>query len=224
MPAQPETLIFDLDGVLVDSEILSSEALIAELALAGIEVTPDHVRREFLGRSFPVVAEGLRQSSCGALPDDFEARYRSRLFAAFETRLHLTKGLADVLSRLRVPARVATSSTPARARRALEVCGLWERFGDRLDTASEVARGKPEPDLFLLSASRAGLPPGRCLVIEDSAPGIRAARAAGIPSILYLGGGHHDGAVWDGPEPSIGVLRHWDELDGMVPGILEDAR
>lgn len=223
MPDRPDTVIFDLDGVLVDSEVLSSETLIAELAQAGIHVTAAHVRREFLGRSFPVVAEGLRRNSGGTLPDDFEARYRSRLFAAFGTRLRLTSGIGDVLARLAVPARVATSSTPTRARRALEVCGLWERFCCHLDTASEVARGKPEPDLFLLSASRAGLPPERCLVVEDSGPGILAAAAAGMPSILYLGGGHHDGADWDGPLPSVGTLRRWDDLAELMPGLLEDS-
>jgi HAD superfamily hydrolase (TIGR01509 family) len=169
------------------------------------------------------VAEGLRRNSQRALPDDFEARYRSRLFAAFEDRLRLTPGVEGVLARLAVPARVATSSTPVRARRSLEISGLWERFGACLDTASEVARGKPEPDLFLLSATRAGLPPGRCLVIEDSAPGILAARAAGIPSVLYVGGGHHDDAKWDGPEPSIEILRHWNGLQDMVPGLLDDS-
>jgi HAD superfamily hydrolase (TIGR01509 family) len=222
MERRPDAVIFDLDGVLADSEVLSSETLISELAAAGIDVTPARVRREFLGRSFPAVADGLRRTT-KLLPDDFEVRYRSRLFAAFETRLRPTPGLADVLTRLAVPARVATSSTPARARRALEILGLWDRFGDRLDTASEVPNGKPAPDLFLLSAARAGLPPERCLVIEDSAPGIQAALAAGIPSILYLGGGHHHGAEWEGPLPSIGVLDDWGGLDRMVPGILEDG-
>jgi HAD superfamily hydrolase (TIGR01509 family) len=158
-----------------------------------------------------------------ALPDDFETRYRSRLFAAFETRLRLTQGLEDMLQRLAVPARVATSSTPARARLSLEICGLWKRFAGLLDTASEVARGKPAPDLFLLSASRAGVPHSRCLVIEDSSPGILAARAAGIPSILYLGGGHNDGFEWEGPAPSVGVLAHWQQFADLVPGILETA-
>jgi HAD superfamily hydrolase (TIGR01509 family) len=222
MARRPDTVIFDLDGVLVDSEVLSSETLIAELAEIGIDVTPDRVRRDFLGRSFPIVAEGLRRSARGAFPDDFETRYRSRLFKAFETRLRTTPGLDDILARLAVPARVATSSTPVRARRAMEICGLWDRFGAHLDTASEVPKGKPEPDLFLLSASRAGLPPERCLVIEDSAPGMIAAEAAGIPSILYLGGGHHRGARWDGPRPSVGMLESWEGLGDMVPGILED--
>jgi HAD superfamily hydrolase (TIGR01509 family) len=222
MDARPDAVIFDLDGVLADSEVLSSETLIAVLAEVGIPVTSAQVRREFLGRSFPVVAEGLRRASNGALPDDFEARYRSRLFAAFETRLAPTVGLDAVLARLAVPARVATSSTPVRARRTLEILGLWDRFGDRLDTASEVARGKPAPDLFLLSATRAGVPPGRCVVIEDSAPGIAAAAAAGIPSILYLGGGHHRGAAWEGPVPTLGTLATWEGLGEMVPGLLEE--
>ena len=222
MTRRIDAVIFDLDGVLADSEVLSSETLIAELAAAGIEVTPERVRREFLGRSFPVVAAVLRRTTT-LLPHDFEARYRARLFAAFETRLGPTPGLADVLARLKVPARIATSSTPVRARRALEILGLWTRFGGHLDTASEVANGKPAPDLFLLSAKRSGLPPERCLVIEDSAPGIEAAAAAGIPSVLYLGGGHHRGTTWDGPQPSVGVLKDWRELGDMVPDILEDG-
>ena len=218
-----EAVIFDLDGVLVDSEPLSAAALIAELADVGIAVTAERVRREFLGRSFPTVAAELRRAH-EAFPEDFEERYRRRLFESFAAGLAPTPGVQGVLDRLAVPARVATSSTPQRARRALEACGLWERFADRVDTASEVARGKPAPDLFLLSAARAGVPPARCLVIEDSAPGIAAAAAAGIPSLLYLGGGHHAGRDWDGPAPSVGTLKDWSRLDELVPGVLEDRR
>ena len=217
----PALVIFDLDGVLADSEPLSAAALIAELAEIGHEVTPAEVRRDFLGRSFPTVAAGLRARLGAAFPADFEDRYRRRLFAAFDAGLGPTPGAAEMLARLRVPARIATSSTPRRARHALELCGFWDRFGAALDTASEVPNGKPAPDLFLLSAARAGVPPHRCLVIEDSAPGIAAARAAGMASVLYLGGGHHRGAVWDGPAPSLGTLEHWDALGDMIPGMLE---
>lgn len=216
--------IFDLDGVLADSEVLSSEALIAELAEAGIVVTPEHVRRHFLGRSFPVVAEGLRQAAGEAFPPDFEIRYRARLFAAFETRLFPTAGVRDMLARLRVPARVATSSTPVRALRTLERCGLAPTFADRLDTASEVPHGKPAPDLFLLSASRAAVAPARCVVFEDSGPGIAAAAAAGMASVLYAGGSHLAGAAWEGPEPSVGILEDWATLGDMIPDLLEERR
>ena len=218
----PDLIIFDLDGVLVDSESLSAAALIAELSEIGHAVTPDEVRRDFLGRSFPTVAAGLRARIGPVFPADFEARYRRRLFHAFGAELAPTEGAARMLGRLARPARIATSSTPERARRALEVCGLWDRFDGALDTASEVARGKPAPDLFLLSAERAGVAPDRAMVIEDSAPGILAAAAAGIPSVLYLGGGHHRGRRWDGPMPSVATLEHWDRLGDIVPGILEE--
>ena len=217
-----EAVIFDLDGVLVDSEVLSAAALIEELAAAGVAITPQRVRREFLGRSFPVVAAELRRTHGDAVPPDLEQRYRRRLFEGFAAGLAPTPGVLAVLGGLLVPARVATSSTPARARRALEVCGLWERFEGRVDTASEVPRGKPAPDLFLLSAERAGVPPARCLVIEDSPPGIMAAAAAGCPSLLYLGGGHHAAGGWEGPAPSAGTLSRWSGLDALVPGLLGD--
>ncbi|MBM2574903.1 HAD family phosphatase [Jannaschia sp. Os4] len=217
-----DLVLFDLDGVLVDSEPLSGAALIAELAACGIRIDADRVRRDFLGRSFVKVAEGLRASHGDLLPADFEARYRARLFAAFEDGLRATPGVAAMLDRLRAPSRVATSSTPLRAATALRIAGLAERFEGRVDTASEVPRGKPAPDLFLLAAQRGGVPPERCLVIEDSAPGLMAAAAAGIPSVLYLGGGHHAGRDWDGPAPSVGTLTSWEGLCDLCPALLED--
>ena len=224
MTAAPfDLVLFDLDGVLVDSEPLSAAALIAELATCGIAVTEARVRREFLGRSFVRVAEGLRASHGDRLPDDFEGRYRARLFAAFEAGLRPTPGVAAMLDRLAVPARVATSSTPARAAKALALTGLAARFAGRVHTASEVARGKPAPDLFLRAAAAGGAAPGRCLVIEDSAPGLAAAAAADMASVLYLGGGHHAGRAWDGPAPGLGRLTDWGALGDLCPGILEAA-
>lgn len=208
----PDLLIFDLDGVLVDSELLSSAALIAELAVAGHDLSAEEVRRDFLGRSFPTVAAGLRARFGAGFPPDFEERYRARLFAAFEEGLRPTAGVADLLRGLDLPCRVATSSTPLRARKALAATGLLARFEGRVDTASEVPNGKPAPDLFLLSAARAGVDPARCVVVEDSAPGLLAARAAGMASVLYLGGGHHAGRGWDGPTPSLGAIADWPDL------------
>ena len=219
MPGWPELVILDLDGVLVDSEPLSARALIAELALIGHAVTEAEVRRDFLGRSFPTVAARLRAEVGPAFPDDFEARYRRRLFAAFDRELRPTPGAARMLDGLGAPCRIATSSTPVRAARALGATGLARRFEGRVDTASEVARGKPAPDLFLLSARRGGAEPARCVVIEDSAPGIEAAAAAGIPSILYLGGAHHSGRPWDGPAPTVAAIRDWAELPAALGAV-----
>ena len=190
-------VIFDCDGVLVDSEAISGEVLIGALAEVGVAVDFAHVRRHFIGRSFPTVAASLRAGG-HALPDGFEATYRARVLAAFEARLRPTPGVADFVSRLRVPACVATSSSPPRLARTLALAGLAAAFGPRRFTASEVARGKPAPDLFLHAAACMGAAPEGCLVIEDSAPGLEAAAAAGMRSILYAGGSHH------GPDKGLG--------------------
>ena len=216
---RPDLIIFDLDGVLVDSERLSTDALIAELAVVGHRITAEEVRRDFLGRSFPTVAAGLRARLGEGFPADFEERYRARLFAAFERGLAPTPGVGAMLDALDLPCRVATSSTPVRARKALAATRLADRFEGRLDTASEVERGKPAPDLFLLSARRAGAEPSRCVVVEDSAPGLLAADAAGMASILYLGGGHHAGRGWDGPSPSLGAISDWSDLSALLHAV-----
>ena len=210
-----DLLILDLDGVVVDSEPLSAAALMEELAAIGARVTLEEIARDFTGRSFVSVAAALR-ARIPDFPDDFEARYRARLFAAFDAHLRPTPGVVRALDAVRAPMRIATSSTPVRAERALRACGLWERFAGLVDTASEVPRGKPAPDLFALSAARGGADPARCVVVEDSAPGLQAAAAAGIPSILYLGGAHHRSRPWDGPAPSMSTMRDWSEFGTLT--------
>lgn len=196
---QPDLTIFDLDGVLVDSEIISARMLVAELAQLGVAIDLDYVGRHFLGRSYPTVMQVIRKDFGIDLPDGFEAQYRERLLAAFETGLRPMPGAAAVLGAM--PGRwcVATSSSPARATRSLAIAGLDGLVGERLFTASMVAQGKPAPDLFLHAATAMGADPARCLVIEDSLNGIRAARAAGMPVLRFLGGSHLGPAT--GPEP-----------------------
>lgn len=210
-----DLLILDLDGVIVDSEPLSAAALMEELAAIGAHVTEEEIARDFTGRSFVSVAAALR-ARIPHFPEDFEARYRARLFAAFDAHLEPTPGVVAALDRIRAPMRIATSSTPVRAERALRATSLWERFGTCVDTASEVPNGKPAPDLFLLSARRGGADPAACVVVEDSAPGLEAAAAAGIPSILYLGGAHRRGRPWDGPPPSLGTMQDWAEFEALI--------
>ena len=149
-------IIFDLDGV-------PRRQRAAELGCAPRRarrggrrrVGRRGAQRYLSGEAFPPSRQrcGVGPGRCAT---NFEARYRARIFAAFEAGLRPTPGLGEVLARLAVRARVATSSTPARATRTLEIIGLWGRFGGCLDTASEVSCGKPAPDLFLLSAARAG--------------------------------------------------------------------
>jgi HAD superfamily hydrolase (TIGR01509 family) len=205
---QPELVILDLDGVLVDSELLSSAVLVELCAEHGLDVDAAHVRERFLGRSWPTVAEGLRARAARSLPPDFEALYRARLLARFEPELAPVPGAAETVPRLSVPACVATSSSPVRAERSLSLTGIG-RLGLPLFTASQVARGKPAPDLFLFAAAAMGADPARCLVVEDSRPGLVAARAPGMAAVLFLGGGHHGGRDpgwgrdFDPPVPSV---------------------
>lgn len=196
-----DLIIFDCDGVIADSEILSAEVLIEQLAELGITVTPEDVRRDFLGRSFPTVAASIRARSGRALPEDFESAYRARLLARFENDLRETPGFSAMLTGLARPCCVATSSSPPRVARTLLVLGLAARFGPHVFTASEVARGKPAPDLFLHAAARMGAAPDRVLVIEDSPPGIAAAQAAGMAVLHYGGGAHLAGIAPPGGVP-----------------------
>lgn len=183
-------IIFDCDGVLIDSEVISAAMLMRELADHGVVIDADYVVRHFLGRSYPTVLSTIRRDFDVALPPEFEAQYRARLLTAFETDLKVMPGAAPLLRRLDVPWCVATSSSQTRAERSLRIAGLDGLVGDRLFTAGMVANGKPAPDLFLLAARSMGVAPQDCLVIEDSLNGIRAARAAGMRVWRFTGGTH----------------------------------
>lgn len=192
-------VIFDCDGVLIDSEMISARMLVTELAKLGLWIDLDYVSRHFLGRSYPVVMETIRSEFGLDLPPEFEATYRENLLAAFGRELRVMPGAADLMAALAVPFCVATSSSPRRAAFSLRHVGLQDLVGDRLFTATQVSRGKPAPDLFLLAAEQMGCPPDRCLVIEDSLTGVRAGLAAGMTVWRFMGGSHMAGL--DGPEP-----------------------
>lgn len=183
-------IILDCDGVVADSEVLSAAVLIDQLAALGIIVTPAEVRRDFLGRSFPTVADIIRQRFGNPLPPTFEMDYRSRLLDRFASELRPTPDFMAMLDALRIPACIATSSSPQRVGRTLQILGLAERFDKRVFTASQVRHGKPAPDLFLFAADAVGCRPGETLVVEDSTPGIAAAQAAGMHVLHYAGGAH----------------------------------
>ncbi|WP_068115618.1 HAD family hydrolase [Tropicimonas marinistellae] len=188
-----ELVIFDCDGVLIDSEVISAQMLIAELAEYGVAVDRAYVAKHFLGRSYPVVLSQIQADFGIVLPAGFEADYRARLLAAFDADLQVMPGVTETIDRLRVPYCLATSSSPKRLDHTLRIVGLDARFQGRTTTASEVAHGKPAPDLFLRAAEKSGTPPARCLVIEDSVAGIRAALSAGMTVWHFTGGSHLTG-------------------------------
>jgi HAD superfamily hydrolase (TIGR01509 family) len=186
-------VIFDCDGVLIDSEVISARMLIAALAGYGVTMDMAFVTRNFLGRSYPTVLREVRETYGVTLPDRFEADYRARLLAAFQRDLRIMPGVRSAITALQVPYCLATSSSPERLATSLGLVGLTDLFAGRAFTASQVARGKPAPDLFLLAAETMGVDPAGCLVVEDSLTGIRAGLAAGMQVWRFVGGSHLQG-------------------------------
>jgi HAD superfamily hydrolase (TIGR01509 family) len=187
---QPDLIIFDCDGVLVDSEVLSCGCLSEALAGHGIELAVNEAIDLFVGRSMVAVREHYRALG-KHLPDEFSTKLRDRVHETFAKALLPIEGVATVLDRLRAPTCVASSSDLDRVSFSLELTGLSKYFGDRIYTSQMVKHGKPAPDLFLYAASAMQADPRRTLVIEDSVSGVRAAKAAGMTVWGFTGGGHY---------------------------------
>ncbi len=187
----PELVIFDCDGVLVDSETLVIEIERQMLAELGVVMTAEEINRRFTGRSDAAMHAELSRELGVDLSEEFSARRTERVWAAFDSSLRPVPGMAALLAGLTLPRCVASSSVPARIERSLTVTGLIDHFGGRLYSATMVARGKPAPDLFLFAAERCGVPPDRCLVVEDSPYGVAGAVAAGMRAIGFTAAGHN---------------------------------
>jgi HAD superfamily hydrolase (TIGR01509 family) len=183
-------LIFDCDGVLVDSEPIGCRVEADLLSAAGFAITPEEILARFTGVTAHETFRTLEAERGRRLPEGFEARVRQETRAAFARELAAIAGVALALERIALPVCVASSSDPARIEHSLAVTGLLGRFAPHLFSAAAVARGKPAPDLFLHAAARMTTPPARCLVIEDSLAGVRAAVAAGMRCFGFTGGSH----------------------------------
>jgi HAD superfamily hydrolase (TIGR01509 family) len=182
-------LIFDCDGVLVDSEVLSCRIDAEFLTEIGVPYTAEEIARQFLGVSLKTMISRIESERDCKLPDDFSEKLNRTLFARFETDLKPIEGVRDAILSLPFPRCVASSSIPERIALSLRVTGLADLF-DNIFSSTQVARGKPAPDLFLHAASRMNTLPEECLVIEDSIAGVQAARAAGMRVIGFVGGSH----------------------------------
>jgi HAD superfamily hydrolase (TIGR01509 family) len=177
-------VIFDNDGVLVDSETAANAIMAELLTAAGVPTTPEASVDRFLGRGLPACREIVRAEDGVELPEGFEDEYLAAVYEAFRTTLRPVPGIVQLLDALRDRAVcVASSGGHERIRLALGTTGLLPRFGGNLFSAEDVGRGKPAPDLFLHAAAAMGVAPERCVVIEDSPAGIVAAGAAGMASI-----------------------------------------
>lgn len=190
MEPPPGLVIFDCDGVLVDSEPIAMRVLLGTLRDAGLSLDAETGYDRLLGRSLGDIRDLLAREF-GLAPDDrLLAGMRRRLYAAFRAELRATPGVVEAVRQIGGEVCVASSSQPERIRLSLEVTGLLPHFDGRIFSSSMVARGKPAPDLFLHAAREMGFAPAECLVVEDSEAGIRAALAGGMRVVAYLGGTH----------------------------------
>ena len=188
--ATTELVIFDCDGVLVDSEVISASVFIEELQKNDIHMEQRVFFERMIGRSFEQGIATIREETGKTPPPHFKEAVRHTLLERFTEALQPIKDIATLLQALNTRVCVATSSDPIRAARSLAITGLDGFFADRVFTASMVKNGKPAPDLFLHAASALNTKAERCIVIEDSAYGLIAAKAAGMTAWHFTGGGH----------------------------------
>ena len=188
----PNLVIFDCDGVLIDSEPIANRVLHRKLRDAGLEMELEEVMRTFVGRTRDGCIEMAARMLGRALPESFGPEWDAALFEALGREVKPVDGIVEVLDGLQLPWCVASNGEPERMRLALQAAGLLERVGDRLFSAKQVARPKPAPDLFLHAARAMGHLPGVCAVVEDTPTGVKAGVAAGMQVFGYVGSPHAD--------------------------------
>ena len=213
MPAV-ELVIFDCDGVLIDSERLAVKVDVQVLRELGWPLTETEVIRRFVGRSDRDAHAEIEAHLGHQLPDGFDEAVEHRYRDAFADALTPVEGVLDALDRIALPTCVASSGTHDHMRFTLGLTGLYERFAGRIFSAQEVANGKPAPDLFLHAAERMATRPAVCAVVEDSRPGVQAARAAGM-RVLAFAGGLSAAEVLEGPDTIV-----FDDMRDL-PSLLE---
>jgi HAD superfamily hydrolase (TIGR01509 family) len=208
-----ELVILDCDGVLIDSERIAVRTDVKVLAKLGWVLTEAECIERFVGLSDKSIKTAIEAHLGRALPDDWDAQFQPLYRDAFAAELTPVPGVVAALDRITLPTCVASSSSHEKLRFTLGLTGLYDRFAGRIFSAYDVARGKPAPDLFLHAASRMGVSPAACAVVEDSRYGVEAARAAGMRAFGFAGG--LTPAAWlEGPGTV--VFRDMRELPGLL--------
>lgn len=182
-----DLVIFDCDGVLVDSEPISNRVLAQALSEIGLATSVESSMRDYMGRSWTACVEIFEARLGRPLPPGFDDLFWARNEAALRAELRPVPGIHEVLGRITTPICVASSGRPEKMRVTLGVTGLLPRFEGRIFSALDVARAKPWPDLFLHAAARMGAAPATCVVVEDSPRGVEAGVAAGMRVLGYAG-------------------------------------
>jgi HAD superfamily hydrolase (TIGR01509 family) len=180
-----DLVIFDCDGVLVDSEPIANRVLADMLGELGLHLTQTQIFEHFVGYSLPDCIKVIEGMLGRAPPSTFRSDLQARTFEAFRSGLAAMPGIEHALNHLDAPYCVASSGDLEKMRMTLGLTGLLPRFDGKLFSVTQVARGKPAPDVYLLAASELGAAPAECVVIEDTPPGVKAGAAAGMTVIGY---------------------------------------
>jgi len=219
----PEVVIFDCDGVLVDSEAIALARTRASLDRLGLKLGEAEVRDLFLGVSAQSMREIAERALGAPLPEDFQIELERGTLADFERELKGVEGIGEAVAKLGARVCVASSSSIERIRASLRIVGYADLFEPNVFSSADVASGKPEPDLFLYAARRLGADPENCLVVEDSAPGVIAARRANMTVFGFTGGAHAKGREYSARLSAAGARVIFDQMRDL-PGHVEDQR
>jgi HAD superfamily hydrolase (TIGR01509 family) len=218
-------VIFDCDGVLVDSEVIAHEVEMLTLGEIGLTYDSHDFKARFMGMSdkaFHAALEADGQARLGrSIIEEIRPRMKARFVEAMETRLAAVAGVHEAVDAVRGAKAVASSSTTKGLEKKLRLTGLWDRFAPHVYSAEHVEHAKPAPDLFLLAARELSVAPSQCLVIEDSVNGVKAAHAAGMRVWGFMGGGHMDEhsrkRLVDARAERI--VENWKEAAGLFAGL-----
>ncbi|CAB3757894.1 HAD family hydrolase [Paraburkholderia humisilvae] len=194
-------LICDCDGVLVDSEVIADRVMHKTLSEMYPALSFDTIIKTAFGQKTSRFLESVEATFGITLPANFVQTIDRKVEAELARSLAAISGVRDALQRVPLPAAVVSNSRLARVSASLQRAGLTEMFANRVFSAEQVARPKPFPDVYLFAAQQLGVPPTRCVVIEDSVSGLNAARAAGMKTIAFVGASHI-------PDGYADVLRH----------------
>ncbi len=189
-PMTIDLIIFDCDGVLIDSELLANGSEVDFLKTFGVDISLDNYMQQFVGKSNADVLASLQRDYGQAISDDFWQQVEAYTFDVFRERLTVVPGILEVVDRVQGKKCVASNSSLERLDMSLKVTGLQQRFAPHIFSAEQVAKPKPAPDLFLLAAQTMRVAPEVCLVIEDSPHGVAAAGEAGMTAIGFTAGSH----------------------------------
>lgn len=212
-----KAVLWDCDGVLMDSEVIACGVAAAWFTQQGYAVSTETFIERFMGKGSKQILREIADETGTDYSAHFTAEgFRAQQRAAFEVSLNPVQGIAEVLSAMDLPMAVASGSELVRLHHTLGICGLREFFGEHIYSAEMVAKGKPAPDIFLYAAEKMGVPPHACLVVEDGIHGIHAAQAAGMDVVAFTGASHMTPVLRDRVR-SLGAMTAIDDIRDLLP-------